>query len=178
MSNPRRICISNDADEITHQCMSFREATSIYPRLGPLDEKLQIWFEHFYNGFPRSTRIWYSNTDFSSYELPIDLRLDEINSDNKSRDIFISVVSPCILSTGISTGRYSEVSYEFYHLMVAARQLGYGQLPIGLYFLRKIQTRGIVISTLLFDRLLNLEGPILRSPADIDIHPMRSRLFD
>lgn len=34
--------------------MSFREATSIYPRLGPLDEKLQIWFEHFYNGFPEA----------------------------------------------------------------------------------------------------------------------------
>lgn len=54
MSNPRRTCISNDADETTHQCMSFREATSIYPRLGPLDEKLQIWFEHFYNGFPEA----------------------------------------------------------------------------------------------------------------------------
>jgi hypothetical protein len=35
-----------------------------------------------------------------------------------------------------------------------------------------------VTSALLFDRLLSIEGPTLGSLVDIDVHPMRSCLFD
>ena len=42
-----------------------------------------------------------------------------------------------------------------------ARQLGMGQLPFSLYFSTRIQTRGIVTSALLMDKVINLEGPPL-----------------
>ncbi|KAF2920227.1 hypothetical protein DAI22_08g194177 [Oryza sativa Japonica Group] len=41
--------------------------------------------------------------------------------------------TPCCLYTVVSTGRNSRVSYEFYHPSVFACQLGFGQLPVGVY---------------------------------------------
>nr|CAE04936.2 OSJNBa0017P10.13 [Oryza sativa Japonica Group]CAE75878.1 B1234D02.2 [Oryza sativa Japonica Group] len=75
-------------------------------------------------------------------------------------------------------GRNIQVSYEFYHTMSLARQLGLGQLPIGLFFADKIQCRGEITSTLMMDRLLNLPGPPLGSIDNIELAGFKSRTFD
>ena len=62
--------------------------------------------------------------------------------------------------------------------MSSARQFGMGQLPIGLYFADKIQCRGEISSTLMMDRLLNIQGPLLGSIEDIELARFRSRAFD
>lgn len=79
----------------------------------------------------------------------------------ESRNNFISAITPCILPTGISQGRYVQDSYKFYHPMVAARQLGMGQLPFDIYFANRIQARGIVTSAELMGKVLRIEGPPL-----------------
>jgi hypothetical protein len=60
----------------------------------------------------------------------------------------------------------------------AARQMGMGQMPIGLYFSGKIQTRGEISSALMMDRLLSIEGPPLGSLENIDLAMLRSSTFD
>lgn len=87
-------------------------------------------------------------------------------------------ISPCILPIGIHQGRNIQVSYEFYHPISAARQLVMGQLPIGLLFADKIQTRGEITSALMMDRLLNIPGPPLGSIEDIQLALVRSATFD
>ena len=115
-----------------------------------------------------------------SFELPSDFRFEDINSDkyDKSRKVFSAAISPCILPVDIHQGRNIQVSYEFYHPMSSARQFGMGQLPIGLYFVDKIQCRGEISPTLMMDRLLNLQGPPLGSIENIELAKFKSRNID
>jgi hypothetical protein len=47
-------------------------------------------------------------------------------------------------------------SYEFYYPYVAARQLGFGQLPVHLFFTDLVKPRETVSNGLEYDRLKNL----------------------
>jgi len=51
-------------------------------------------------------------------------------------------------------------SFEFYNPSVAARQLGFGQVPPLLFFIGKVQFRGALNSALSYDRLKNLEPDV------------------
>lgn len=53
-----------------------------------------------------------------------------------------------------------------------------GQLPIGLYFVDKIQTKGEITSALMMDRLLNIRGPPLGSIDNIQLALVRSAAFN
>nr|AAO37476.1 hypothetical protein [Oryza sativa Japonica Group]AAS01926.1 hypothetical protein [Oryza sativa Japonica Group] len=110
----------------------------------------------------------------------IDFRFEDINHERyqMSREVFSAAISPCILPVGIHQGRNIQVSYEFYHPMSSARQFGMGQQPIGLFFADKIQCRGEISSTLMMDRLLNLQGPPLGSIENIELATFRSKAFD
>nr|ABB47256.1 hypothetical protein LOC_Os10g20360 [Oryza sativa Japonica Group] len=121
------------------------------------------------------TRNWFPYEEFEGYELPSDFNLNNINSDEASREIFITAITPCILQTGISMGHHSHISYEFYHPLVVAHQLGFGQVPIKVYFIKKIQTRGTITSALKCDCLPNLNGPNLGPFIDWDSRTIGSR---
>nr|ABA96749.1 hypothetical protein LOC_Os12g11200 [Oryza sativa Japonica Group] len=98
--------------------------------------------------------------------------------EHQSREVFTTVISPCILPVGIHQLRNIQVSYEFYHPMTSARQFGMGQLLIGLYFADKIQCRGDISSALMMDWLLNIPGPQLGSIENIELARFRSWSFD
>nr|AAX92794.1 retrotransposon protein, putative, unclassified [Oryza sativa Japonica Group]AAX94987.1 retrotransposon protein, putative, unclassified [Oryza sativa Japonica Group]ABA93347.1 retrotransposon, putative, centromere-specific [Oryza sativa Japonica Group] len=128
----------------------------------------------------KDARVWFLYEDSADLELPSDFRFEDINHEiyQSSREIFSAAISPCILPVGIHQGRNIQVSYEFYHPMSSARQLGMGQLLIGLFFADKIQCRGEISSTLMMDRLLNLLGPPLGSIENIELAMFRRRNFD
>nr|AAM08508.1 Hypothetical protein [Oryza sativa Japonica Group]AAP51813.1 hypothetical protein LOC_Os10g01940 [Oryza sativa Japonica Group] len=173
----------SDREERTHRrCTSFGEYAST-----PIDagaklsaELLKDWFCSFYEGFQKEARVWFLYEDSTLLENPLDFRFEDINHDRyqKPREIFSTAISPCILPVGIYQGRNTYVSYEFYHPMSSARQFGMGQLPIGLFFADKIQCRGKISSTLMMNRLLNLQGPPLGSIENIELARFRSRNFD
>nr|BAD31349.1 aminotransferase-like protein [Oryza sativa Japonica Group] len=143
-------------------------------------ELLKDWFYNFYEGFQKDARVWFLYEDSADLELPSDFRFEDINHERyqTSREVFTAAISPCILLVGIHQGRNIQVSYEFYHPISSARQLGLGQLPIGLFFADKIQCRGEISSTQMMDRLLNLQGPPLGSIDNIELAGFRSRNFD
>lgn len=156
--------IDDEGNEIiTRRCISFGEAASTYPGSELSADLFMNWFGNFYDGFPKDSRSWFVYEYFADFELPADFRFDEINSDKfeKSREVFIADISPCILPIGIHQGRNIQISYKFYYPMSAARQVGMSQLPITLYFSDKIQTRGEIISALMMDQLLSIQGPLL-----------------
>lgn len=142
--------------------MSYGEAAYSFAGSNISAESFDLWFKHFYDGFPSDTTISYAYEDF---EWPEDLRIDDLNNEFylEHKKNFISAISPFILPTGVSQCRFTQNSYEFYHPMLVASQFGLGQLPLDLYFSRKIQIRGIVSSAQLIDKILNLEGPPLGS---------------
>lgn len=171
----------DEGNEITtRQCMSFGEAASTFAGSEQSAELFSNWFGNFYDGLPKDSRIWFAYEHSNNFEYPTDFRFDEINSDkfDKSREVFIVAISPCILHVGIHQGRNIQVLYEFYHPMSAARQLGMGQLPIGLFFVDKIQSRGEITSALMMDRLLNIPGPPLDNTEEIQLALARSATLD
>nr|CAD41939.2 OSJNBa0070M12.16 [Oryza sativa Japonica Group] len=175
--------VEDDGEERTHRrCMSYGEYASTPADAGAKlsAELLKDWFFSFYDGFQKDARVWFFYADSMDFELPADFRFEDINHEKfqQSREIFTTAINPCILPVGIHQGRNIQVSYEFYHPMSSARQLGIGQLPIGLYFADKIQCRGDISSTLMMDRLLNIPGPPLGSIENIKLARFRSRAFD
>nr|ABA91226.1 hypothetical protein LOC_Os11g02910 [Oryza sativa Japonica Group] len=144
----------DDGVERTHRrCMSYGEYAFTPADAGAKlsTEFLKDWFFSFYDGFQKDARVW---------------------------EIFTTAVSPCILLVVIHQGRNIQTSYEFYHPMSSARQFGMGQMPIGLYFVDKIQCRGDITSALMMDRLLNIPGPPLGSIENIELARFRSKAFD
>ncbi|BAD82628.1 aminotransferase-like protein [Oryza sativa Japonica Group] len=175
--------VEDDGEERTHRrCMSYGEYASTPADAGAKlsAELLKDWFCSFYEGFQKDARVWFLYEDSADLELPLDFRFEDINHERyqTSREVFTAAISPCILPVGIHQGRNIQVSYEFYHPMSSARQLGLGQLPIGLFFADKIQCRGEISSTLMMDRLLNLQGPPVGSIDNIELAGFRSRNFD
>nr|BAD28102.1 aminotransferase-like protein [Oryza sativa Japonica Group] len=175
--------VEDDEEERTHRrCMSYGEYASTPADAGAklLAELLKDWFCSFYEDFQNDARVWFPYEDSMHLDLPSDFRFEDINHEKfqKSREVFSAAISPCILPIGIHQGRNIQVSYEFYHPMSSARQLGMGQLPIGLFFADKIQCREEISSTLMMDQLLNLQGPPLGSIENIELARFRSRNFD
>ncbi len=173
----------DDGEERTHRrCMSYGEYASTPADAGAKlsAELLKDCFCSFYEGFQKDARVWFPYEDSVHLDLPSDFRFEDINHERyqKSREVFLAVISPCILPVSIHQGRNIQVSYEFYHPMSSARQLGMGQLPIGLFFADKIQCRGEISSTLMMDRLLNIQGPPLCSIENIELASFRSKAFD
>jgi hypothetical protein len=69
------------------------------------------------------------------------------------------IISPRILPINFTAGKYVP-SYEFYNPSVAARQLGFGQVPPFPFFVGKVQFRGALNGALSYDRLKDLEPDV------------------
>nr|CAD39342.2 OSJNBa0094O15.11 [Oryza sativa Japonica Group] len=175
--------VGDDEEERTHRrCTSYGKYASTPTDAGAKlsAELLKDWFCSFYEGFQKDARVWFLYEDSAQLEHPVDFKFEDINHEvyQSSREIFSAAISPCILPVGIHQGRNIQTSYEFYHPMSSARQLGMGQLPISLFFADKIQCRGGILSTLMMDRLLSLQGPPLGSIDNIELATFRSKSFD
>ena len=69
------------------------------------------------------------------------------------------IISPRILLINFTAGK-DVPSYEFYNLSVAARQLGFTQVPPSPFFVGKVQFRGALNDALSYDRLKDLEADV------------------
>ena len=69
------------------------------------------------------------------------------------------IISPRILPTNFTAGK-DVPSYEFCNPSVAARQLGFGQVPHFPFFAGKVQFRGAPNGALSYDQLKDLEPDI------------------
>ena len=69
------------------------------------------------------------------------------------------IISPKILPINFTAGK-DIPSYEFYNPSIAARQLGFGQVPPSLFFVGKVQFKGAVNSALSYSRLKDLEPDV------------------
>ena len=89
-------------------------------------------------------------------------------------------ISPCVLPTGLSPVSRSQVrSYEFYYPAVAARQLGFGQLPRCLFYSDKTKARVPITSNIEFNWVIGLTDDLkLGSFADLIMDPLSSRPFN
>jgi hypothetical protein len=115
--------------------MSYGEAASASPCDRLALSEVATFFRCFYNGFTQEKTIWYAYHDENNaFKLPIKFTFESINTDAKSMESFGEATIPRILPVNFFTGRSQKPSYEFYYPSVAARQLGFGQVPVHLFF--------------------------------------------
>ena len=87
------------------------------------------------------------------------------------------IISPKILPINFTTGK-DVPSYEFYNPSVAARQLGFGQVPPFPFFVGKVQFRGALSNALNYDQPKDLEPDVdMALLADWQITPFVTTLF-
>lgn len=169
---------AEDEDPSHRRCMSLGEATAVVPGRKLSDAALADWFKAFYYGFARDSSTWFAYEDLSDFEVPFSFRPDTPLADAISAQMFIKFIKPCLLPTGIASGRSQHPSYEFYNPSACARQLGLGQLPIGLFYADKLRAREPVRSVLDFDRIMQLADNIpIGDFADLDLAHFNTRLF-
>ena len=82
------------------------------------------------------------------YENTFKFQLESWKTDEEATKIMKEIISSRILPINFTAGK-DIPSYEFYNPSVAARQLGFGQVPPSLFFVGKVQLRGALSSALL-----------------------------
>jgi len=119
-----------------------------------------IFFNSFYNGFSEISTIWFAYHDENtSYENPFKFQLDSWKTDEDATKSMKEIVSPRILPANFTSGKDAP-TFEFYNPSIAARQLGFGQVPPLPFFAGKVQFRGAISNALSYDRLKDLEPNI------------------
>jgi hypothetical protein len=110
------------------RCTSYGQALYSLP-----DSKLNLkdtlgWLKIFYRGLDNP--IFFPYAAFDSFENPITFRLDSFADDDSTRHLHSIMICPCFLPVGMSTSNIIiKPGYESYQPVVAARQLGLGQVP-------------------------------------------------
>lgn len=71
------------------------------------------------------------------------------------------------------------ISYEFHCPSIAARQMGFGQLPPALFFANKLKPREAVSTGVEFNKILQFEQALsAKIITEWDCHPFSSTAFD
>ena len=118
------------------------------------------FFKTFYNGFPETSTIWFAYQDEKViYENPFKFQLDSWKTDEEATKIIKEIISSRILPANFIFGKEIP-SYEFYNPSVAARQLGFGQVPPSPFFVGKVQFRGALDGALSYGRLNDLKPDV------------------
>lgn len=111
------------------------------------------FFKGFRHGFKSNTIIWFAY-EVSANQFESIFRLEDVTSVDHNRILFEHIIKPCLLPFNFFGSQ--SPSYEFYNPSSSAHQLGFGQLPIGLYFKDLIKPKEIIPNGVYFDRLKNL----------------------
>jgi hypothetical protein len=144
------------------RCTSFGEAAILIT-----NDTLSVtdFFRCFYHGFADEAIIWFAyHDDNHDFENPVKFQLDNWSGDDYATNSLREAIAPRILPATFTSGR-DHPSYEFYHPSAVARQLGFGQVPIQLFFADKVQAREIIKSGLSYNRVENLQPDV----SDIDL---------
>jgi hypothetical protein len=86
------------------------------------------WFKVFYRGLHNPLFFPYVASD--SFENLITFRLDSFADNDNTRHLYSIMIHPCFLPVSMSpSNRFIKPGYVFYQPVVAAQQLGLGQVP-------------------------------------------------
>ena len=128
---------SEEEETTTRRCTSFGEAVIMIAN-DPKTLSITDFFKSFYNGFPEISIIWVAYQDEKIiYKNPFKLQLESWKNDEEATKIMKEIISPRILPINFTAGK-DVPSYKFYNPSLAARQLGFGQVPPFLFFVGKV----------------------------------------
>lgn len=148
---------SEEEEPTTCRCTSFGEAASTFSRDRLVPSETTNFFRCFYNGFTKEKKVWYAPQGKQNmFEHPIKFSFEYVDTETDNMATLGEAITPGILSVNFFTGWSHQPSYEFYYPSITAYQLGFGQLPVCLFFADLVKPWEIVNSGLEYDHLKNL----------------------
>jgi len=107
-----------------------------------IDRSTTDFFKIFYKNSLEAALEWFVYPDTLEFELPASFKFQTIHSVPKEFKIISHLVRPSLLPVEIRHGREKPPnSYEFFYPSIVARQMGFGQLPLALFFFGKVKSR-------------------------------------
>jgi hypothetical protein len=95
---------------------------------------------------------------------------------NKDHDLMMAIITPRTIPVNfLGSGKTSNPTYEFYNPSALARQLAFGQLPIGLCYADVVKPRETITSGLEWIRIAQLQPNA--DTSDIDLSTWIPALF-
>jgi len=159
-----------------HRRMSFGEAALAIT----IDRSTTNFFKLFYKNSIEAALEWFVYSDIPEFELPASFRFQIIYSDPEELKILSHLVMPSLLPVEVRHGREKPpTSYEFFCPSIVARQMGFGQLPLALFFADKVKPRETVTTRIEYNRILHFEQSLLpKAISRWECTPFTSIAFD
>jgi hypothetical protein len=119
---------------------------------------LLVFFKRFYRNFQEAALEWFVYLDILEFELPTSFKFQTIYSYPEELKILSHLVRPSLLLVEVRHGREKPpTSYEFFCPSIVARQVGFGQLPLALFFANKVKPREVVTTGIEYNMISHFE---------------------
>ena len=153
---PRDIAENHELeDEESTTCppLNFGEVIIVLLGTEANDDQIGRFFQTFYNGLSREHRAWMPYIDEESkFPLLFNLADEALNKNDK---LMMAIITPRAIPVNtFSSGKNTNLTYEFYNPSTVSRQLAFGQLPIKLCYADVIKPRETITSRLDRDKVV------------------------
>jgi len=155
-----------DEESATRPPLNYGEAAIVLPGTGGNEDQVSGFFQTLFEGLSKDQRAWMPYEDpktrFPLIFHPFD---DALNRDH---DLMMAIITPrAILVNTFGSGKNCNPTYEFHNPSALARQLAFGQLPIGLCYADVVKPREIIKSGLEWIRIAQLQPNANTSEIDL-----------
>jgi hypothetical protein len=149
------------------RCTSYGQALYSLPGSKLNLKDASGWFRVFYRGLDNPLFFPYAASD--SFENLITFRLDSFANDDNTRHLHSIMICSCFLPVGMSTSnRIIKPGYKSYQPVVAARQLGLGQVPPHFFFHHLTESRAYLPDLITSQKCYSLFND-LHIPIPVDL---------
>jgi len=161
-------------ESATRPPLNYGEAAIVLPGTSGNEDQVSRFFQTLYEGLAKDQRAWMPYEDI---ETRFPLIFHPFNDAlNKDTDLMMAIITPWAIPVNtFGSGKSSNPTYEFYNPSALARQLAFGQLPIGLSYADLVKPRETITSGLEWIRIAQL--PPNANTSDIDLSAWILALF-
>jgi len=154
--------------------LNYGEAAIVLPGTGGNEDLVSRFFQTLYEGLTKDQRAWMPYEDTET-RFPLTFHPFD-NALNKDHDLMMAIITPRAISVSLfSSGKTSNLTYEFYNPSTLARRLAFGQLPIALCYADVVKPRETITSGLECISVAQLQ--LNADTSDIDLSAWVPTLF-
>jgi len=154
--------------------LNYGEAAIVLSGTGGNEDQVSRFFQSLYEGLTKDQRAWVPHEDTET-RFPLTFHPFD-NALNKDHDLMMAIITQRVIPVNFfSSGKTSNLTYEFYNPSALARQLAFGQLPIVLCYADVVKLRETITSSLEWIRVAQLQSNA--DTSDIDLSAWVPALF-
>jgi len=154
--------------------LNYGEAAIVLPGTGGNEDQVSRFFQTLYEGLTKDQPAWMPYEDIET-RFPLTFHPFD-NALNKDHDLMMAIITTRAIPVNFfSSGKTSNLTYEFYNPSALARQLAFGQLPIALCYADVVKPRDTITSGLEWIRVAQLQPNA--DTSDIDLSARVLALF-